>query len=250
MKKILITACIALFTFIVQAEVSLPKVFADHMVLQRDREIPVWGWADPRERIEVTFQDKTYKTRADKTGKWQLKMDPSSAGGPYTLTVKGTNTLSLQDILVGDVWLLGGQSNMEWPLLQTNGGEDSIKSADHPHIRLFEVGRHVSIFPIQDVVEASWNTCTPETIANFSAIGYYFGKRLHQDLDVPIGLLDINWGGTVSEAWTSSEALATNADFKDRIAAYQKSGEADFQNSENKAPIAGRPVSIMACWSR
>ena len=243
MKKILITACIALFSFIVQAEVSLPKVFADHMVLQRDREIPVWGWADSRERIEVTFQDKTYKTRADKTGKWQLKMDPSPAGGPYTLTVKGTNTLSLQDILVGDVWLLGGQSNMEWPLLQTNGGEDSIKSADYPHIRLFEVGRHVSIFPIQDVVEASWNTCTPETIANFSAIGYYFGKRLHQNLDVPIGLLDINWGGTVSEAWTSSEALASHPDFKDRIDAYMASGEADFQHAENKGPN-GWPSSL------
>lgn len=236
MKKILITACIACFTFIAQAEVTLPKVFADHMVLQRGQEIPVWGQADPRERIEVTFQDKTYKTRADRAGKWQLKMAASAAGGPYVLTIKGKNTLTLKDVLVGDVWLLGGQSNMEWPMTQTNGSEDSIKTANYPEIRLFEVGRQVSIFPVQDVAEAAWNVCTPETVVNFSAVGYYFGKRLHQDLDVPIGLLDINWGGTVSEAWTSSEALASHPDFSDRIAAYGASGEADFQNAENKGP--------------
>jgi sialate O-acetylesterase len=119
---------------------------------------------------------------------------------------------------------------------QTNGGADSISLADYPEIRLFEVGRNVSIFPVKDVPEASWNLCTPETIADFSAIGYYFGKRLHQDLDVPIGLLDINWGGTVSEAWTSAEALSTHKDFEEKMTAHQTSGEADFQNSENKGP--------------
>jgi sialate O-acetylesterase len=236
MKRLLFSAFLTLFTFLAQAEIKLPKIFADHMVLQRGQEIPVWGSADPRERIEVTFQNKTYTTRADKTGKWQLKMTASEAGGPHVLTVKGKNTISLKDVLVGDVWLLGGQSNMEWPLTQTNGGEDSIKNANYPEIRLFEVGRNVSIFPIEDVPEAGWNVTTPETIANFSAIGYYFGKRIHQDLDVPIGLLDINWGGTVSEAWTSSEALASHPDFKDRIAAYQTRGKSDFENAENKGP--------------
>ncbi len=135
MKKILFTTCITLITFLVQAEVSLPKVFADHMVLQRDMDIPVWGWADPKERVEVIFQDKTYKTRADQTGKWKVEMNASSVGGPFTLTIKGKNTISLQDVLVGDVWLLGGQSNMEWPLKQTNGADDSIKLADYPNIR-------------------------------------------------------------------------------------------------------------------
>lgn len=236
MKRFILTAALACFTFFAQADVKLPKIFADHMVLQRSQEIPVWGSADPRERIEVTFQNKTYNIRADKAGKWKLHMSPSEAGGPYVLIVKGKNTISLKDVLVGDVWLLGGQSNMEWPLTQTNGGEDSIANADYPQIRLFEVGRSVSIFPIDDVPEAKWNLTTPETIANFSAIGYYFGKRIHQDLNVPIGLLDINWGGTVSEAWTSSEALASHPDFKDRIAAYQKSGKSDFEKAENKGP--------------
>lgn len=236
MKRILFTACIAFFAFLAHADVKLPKIFADHMVLQRDQEIPVWGWADPRERVEVVFKDKSYKTRADKAGKWQLKMAASEAGGPYTFTVKGENSLSLKDVLVGDVWLLGGQSNMEWPLSKTNGAEDSIKLADYPKIRLFEVGKNVSIFPIEDVPEASWNLTTPETIADFSAIGYYFGKRIHQDLNVPIGLLDINWGGTVSEAWTSPEALLTHPDFQEKIDSYRANGEASFTNSEDKGP--------------
>src|SRR5690606_11929897 len=243
MKRYLFTILLTLVAIIAHAEVKLPKIFADHMVLQRGQEIPIWGSADPRERIEVTFKDKTYTTRADKAGKWKLKMAPSEAGGPFVLTIKGKNTITVQDVLVGDVWLLGGQSNMEWPLSQTNGGEDSMKNANYPQIRLFEVGRNVSIFPIDDVSEAKWNLTTPETIANFSAIGYYFGKRIHQDLNVPIGLLDINWGGTVSEAWTSSEALLGHQDFKDRIASYQKNGEADFNNAENKGPNAW-PASL------
>src|SRR5690606_39812125 len=106
---------------------------ADHMVLQRGQEIPIWGSADPRERIEVTFKDKTYTTRADKAGKWKLKMAPSEAGGPFVLTIKGKNTITVQDVLVGDVWLLGGQSNMEWPLSQTNGGVDSSNNANLHH---------------------------------------------------------------------------------------------------------------------
>jgi sialate O-acetylesterase len=236
MKKLIFSLVAALFSCLVQAEVILPKIFADHMVLQRDQDIPVWGWADPREKVEVIFKDKTYKIRADKTGKWEVKMDPSSAGGPYTLTVNGEKTLSIKDVLVGDVWLLGGQSNMEWPLNQTNGAEDSIKMADYPQIRLFEVGRNLSILPIKDVPEGSWNVCTPQSIADFSAIGYYFGKRIHLDLDVPIGLLDINWGGTVSEAWTSPEALLTHPDFKEKIVSYRAEGETTFTNSENKSP--------------
>src|SRR5690554_1752058 len=144
MKRFVLAAILGLFAILAQAEVKLPKIFADHMVLQRGQEIPIWGSADPRERIEVTFQNKTYTTRADKAGQWKLQMAASEAGGPFVLTVKGKNTLSLDDVLVGDVWLLGGQSNMEWPLSQTISGEDSIKNADFPQIRLFEVGKNVS----------------------------------------------------------------------------------------------------------
>src|SRR5690606_41654170 len=130
MKRFLLTAALACFTFFAQADVKLPKIFADHMVLQRGQEIPIWGSADPRERIEVTFKDQTYTTRADKAGQWKLKMASAEAGGPFVLIVKGKNTITIQDVLVGDVWLLGGQANMEGPLTQTDGGEDSIKNAE------------------------------------------------------------------------------------------------------------------------
>src|SRR5690606_30851365 len=130
MKRYLFTALLTLVALIAQADVKLPKIFSDNMVLQRGQEIPVWGTADPRERIEVTFKDQTYTTRADKAGQWKLKMASAEAGGPFVLIVKGKNTITIQYVLVGDVWLLGGQSNMEWPLTQTNGGEDSIKNAE------------------------------------------------------------------------------------------------------------------------
>ncbi|MFC4870335.1 sialate O-acetylesterase [Negadavirga shengliensis] len=237
MKKILCLGLLILLAAAARAELKLPKVFADHMVLQRELDIPIWGWAEPREAVTIEFQDKRYRTRADKEGKWTLKLAPSAAGGPYELTVstKGTS-LVFRDVLVGDVWLLGGQSNMEWALKNTNHGEDSIKVADFPQIRLFEVGRNMSLSPMDDVPEATWSLCSPEAVANFSAIGYYFGKNIHRDLDVPVGLLDINWGGTVSEAWTSPDALLTHADFSEKVKNNQTNGPKDFSNPDDRKP--------------
>lgn len=236
MKKIVWLLSLMLFATIAQAEWLLPKVFSDHMVLQRDMEVPVWGWTEPRERIQVSFKGKTYTARADKEGRWALKMDPSQAGGPFTLEIKGKkDQKTFQDVWMGDVWMLGGQSNMEWALKNTNQGEDSIAVADFPQIRLFEVGRNLSLTPIKDVPEATWSVCTPETVANFSAIGYYFGKQLHLEKGVPVGLLDINWGGTLSEAWTSHEALVGHADFTDRVANFQ-SGPVEGFDPEDKRP--------------
>lgn len=223
------------FAFVAKAELIMPKIFADHMVLQRDLDIPVWGWADARERIQVVFQGKTYTARADQDGKWQLKMAPSQAGGPFRLEVKGKKeSKTFQDVLVGDVWLLGGQSNMEWALKNTNNGEDSIAVANFPQIRLFEVGRNLSLTPINDVPEARWSLCTPESVTNFSAIGYYFGKNVHLDKGIPVGLLDINWGGTLSEAWTSGDALGSHDDFKERIADFRAGKATDFDPEEKR----------------
>ncbi|MEX2568297.1 MAG: sialate O-acetylesterase [Cyclobacteriaceae bacterium] len=237
MKKILLAGALILTVFSVQAQLRMPKIFADQMVLQRDQEIPVWGWSDGRERITVEFQEEKYRVRADKEGKWELKMNAFPAGGPYRLSVSTRDeTIVYENVLLGDVWLLGGQSNMEWALKNTNNGEDSIKLADYPNIRLFEVGRNLSLQPIDELPEAGWSVCTPETIENFSAIGYYFGKRIHADLDVAIGLLDINWGGTVSEAWTSSEALLTHNDFKEKVATNQVEGPKDFSDPDLRRP--------------
>ncbi|EON76985.1 Sialic acid-specific 9-O-acetylesterase [Lunatimonas lonarensis] len=236
MKKKIWLVVLVMTTFTAQALVRMPHVFSDHMVLQREQEIPVWGWADRRERVQVSFQGKTYTTRADQEGKWRLNLAPSAAGGPFILEVKGSqNHITYQDVLVGDVWMLGGQSNMEWPLKNTNHGEDSIAVADFPMIRLFEVGRNMSLTPISDVPEANWSICTPESVANFSAIGYYFGKQLHLEKGIPVGLLDINWGGTVSEAWTSHEALRSHPDFSERVANFQ-SGPVEGFDPEEKRP--------------
>lgn len=237
MRKLLLAGMLLLLVFQAHAELKLPKVFADHMVFQRELAIPVWGWADAREWVNVEFNAKKYRVRADKEGKWTLKLDAFSAGGPYTLSVNTKKeSVVYSDVLVGDVWLLGGQSNMEWVLKNTNNGEDSIKVADYPNIRLFEVGRNLSLRPIEDVPEAKWSVCSPETVANFSAIGYYFARQIQADLDVPIGLLDINWGGTVSEAWTSDTALKTHADFQQKVQANLADGPKDFSNPDDRKP--------------
>jgi sialate O-acetylesterase len=207
------------------------------MVLQRGQEIPVWGEADPRQWVNVTFQDKKYRTKADKEGHWMLTMDAFPKGGPYTLSISTKKeSKELENVMMGDVWLLGGQSNMEWALKNTNNGEDSIKVADYPNIRLYEVGRNLSLSEIDEVPEARWSVCSPETVANFSAIGYYFARRLEADMDVAIGLLDINWGGTVSEAWTSADALMTHADFKDKVAKNKEEGPKDFSDPDLRKP--------------
>lgn len=237
MKKILLAGILLLLVFQVHAELKLPKVFADNMVLQRELDIPVWGWADSREWVNVEFNNKKYRVRAERDGTWTLKLDAFPAGGPYTLSVNTRKeSVVYSNVLVGDVWLLGGQSNMEWVLKNTNNGEDSIKVADYPNIRLFEVGRNLSLHPIDDVPEAKWSVCTPESVANFSAIGYYFARQIQAELDVPIGLLDINWGGTVSEAWTSEVALKSNSDFKDVVQKNLNDGPKDFSNPDDRKP--------------
>jgi len=237
MKKIVLFASLFLILFQVKAALELPKVFADHMVLQRGQEIPVWGKADPKQWVNVTFQGKKYRVKADKEGQWMLKMDAFSKGGPYILSINTKkDSKVLENVMMGDVWLLGGQSNMEWALKNTNSGEDSVNAANHPNIRLFEVGRNLSLEVIEEVPEAKWSICSPETAANFSAIGYYFARRIESDMDVAIGLLDINWGGTVSEAWTSGDALLTHADFKETVAKNQSEGPKDFSDPKLKSP--------------
>ncbi|GAB3010841.1 sialate O-acetylesterase [uncultured Cyclobacterium sp.] len=237
MRRIVLFAALFLILFQVKAELKLPKVFADHMVLQRGQEIPVWGEADPRQWVNVTFQGKKYRVKADKEGKWMLKMDAFPKGGPYILSINTKKESKvLENVMMGDVWLLGGQSNMEWALKRTNNGEDSIKTANHPNIRLFEVGRNLSLEEIEEVPEAKWSICSPETVANFSAIGYYFARRIETDMDVAVGLLDINWGGTLSEAWTSADALLTHPDFKERVAKNQMEGPKDFSDPDLKKP--------------
>jgi len=188
------------------AEVRLAKVFGDQMVLQRDVPIPVWGWADPDEEVVVTLGEQTRKTRADFVGEWGVKFDKLSVtGDPLTLVVQGKKPLTLKEILVGEVWLCSGQSNMAMTVNRARDYEAEKKTADHPRLRMFTVKSGPATKPQQDCT-GEWEVCTPATVGGFSATGYFFGRELLQTLDVPVGLINSSVGGTGIEAWTSLDA--------------------------------------------
>ncbi len=196
----------------VHADVTLPHVLSDHMVLQRDRPLPVWGSADPGEEVTVEIAGLEARATADPSGKWRVELPPLEAGGPHTLTVSGRNSISLEDVLIGEVWLCSGQSNMEMGISVVANGAEEAAAADFPRIRLYEVPRNPRGEP-QDDVAARWLVCAPETIVQgdwggFSAVAYCFGRELQRELDVPIGLIDTCWGGTRIEPWTPPHGFA------------------------------------------
>lgn len=196
------------------ADVRLPNVFGSHMVLQRRKPVPIWGWADPAEKITLTFNGQTKTAKADKEGKWKLLLDPMEAGGPYQLIVKGKkNTLTYDDVVLGEVWICSGQSNMEWPLRAAANAKTEIPVANYPNIRQLLVKKDVSLTP-KDNIEGNWDVCTPETAPNFTAVGYFFAKQIQKELNVPIGLINTSWGGTHSETWTSREALTQHDELR------------------------------------
>lgn len=189
------------------ADVRLPKVFGSHMVLQRRKPVPVWGWADAGENVTVTLANQTRTTRAAKDGQWRVSLDPMEAGGPYQLVVKGKkNAVTFDDVLAGEVWICSGQSNMEWPLGAAANGKAEIKTANYPQIRQLAVSKAMSLTPASDI-DGEWTVCSPATAPNYTAVGYFFAKQLQKNLNVPIGLINTSWGGTHSETWTSREAL-------------------------------------------
>lgn len=193
----------------VQADVRLPAILGSNMVLQAETDAPFWGWAEPGEEVTVTPSwpgaDPVTVTAGDQ-GEWRCELATPGAGGDHSITVTGSNTIELTNVLVGEVWLASGQSNMEWPLRITDNAEQAIAAADHPHIRLFLVQNAISPTPLDDC-NGEWVECSPETVTNFSAVAYYFGRRLQDELDVPVGLIAADWGGTPAEAWTSAESL-------------------------------------------
>ncbi|MCX7700398.1 MAG: sialate O-acetylesterase [Gemmataceae bacterium] len=191
-----------LMPYAVDAEVRLPAIFGSHMVVQRGAELPVWGWAAPNEEVTVQFDNHRATTKADAEGRWRVKLPALEFDREsHKLTVRGSNTIELTDILIGDVWLGSGQSNMEWPLRATQNGAAAVAAADHPRIRLFHVPKVQAKEPAEDL-KAEWKVCTPTTVAQFSAVLYYFGRRLEKELDVPIGLINSSWGGSPIEPWT------------------------------------------------
>lgn len=203
----------------------LSPLFADNMVLQRSIATPVWGWTTPGRSVTVTIAGKKAVGVADSGGKWIVRLPALPAGGPFTMTVTGPTSATLNNVLVGDVWICSGQSNMEMGIGGVNDAEKEIGSADNPNIRLFTVAKTISLGPKSDLtvrdndLMGRWSVCSSKTVSTggwggFSAVGYFFGRTLQKELGVPIGLIHTSWGGTVAEAWTSVEALGTLPDFK------------------------------------
>ncbi|WP_416444348.1 sialate O-acetylesterase [Leeuwenhoekiella sp. A16] len=192
------------------ANVKLPHIFSDNMVLQRNTEVDIWGWGSPGEDVKVVASwspQDTLTTKADRQAEWKLKLKTPAGPGPYTLTVKGYNTITFENVMVGEVWVASGQSNMEWSAgAGMIGAEEAIASAKNANIRFFDVPRRSAEYPQNDV-DATWVESTPETMKSFSVIAYFFGKKLNEELDVPIGLIGSNWGGTPAEIWIPGDAF-------------------------------------------
>jgi len=198
--------------------VTLPKVLGDNMVLQRNKPINIWGWADKGEKVSIQFNKQSASAKADKNGKWLITLKSEIAGGPYQLIIKGKNSITLSNILIGEVWVCSGQSNMEWPLRAVMNAEAEVKQANYPMIRHFAVQKAVSSKLEEDVKGGEWEICSSENAGDFTAVGYFFARELYNELKIPIGLLHTSWGGTHSETWTSREAFEQSAEFKDMIA--------------------------------
>jgi sialate O-acetylesterase len=195
--------CISSACGTARADVKLPKVIASHMVLQQKLPIPIWGTADADEEVTVSIGDNTATTKAGADGKWSLKLKEMTAGGPHEVVVKGKNEIKLIDVLIGEVWVASGQSNMEWPVSASDNPKEEIAAAKYPNIRLFHVKKVPSVTPADEVVlDREWSECAPTTVGNFSAVAYFFGREIHKELDVPVGLINTSWGGTAIEPWT------------------------------------------------
>jgi len=213
----LVNLCAVAFCCLVTpalADVSLNNMFGDHMVLQQGIKNKVWGKADPGEAITVTLGGKTQSTTAGADGAWHVFLDPvQEYGGPHALTVKGKNTVTFNDVLIGEVWVCSGQSNMQWSVNQANDADLEKAAAKFPNIRFVSVPQVGTQEP-QWNFNGKWGVCSPETAGEFSAVGYFFGRQLHQTLGVPVGLIDNAWGGSAADAWVKRDKLAAHPTLK------------------------------------
>ena len=207
--RMMVLAVLLLLAGSLGAEVRLPAVFGSHMVLQRDIPIKIWGWAEPGESVRLQLAGQSVNVKADASGRWDAVFKPLAAGGEaLTLIIKGSfsSERRLEDIVVGEVWVCSGQSNMEFLLERTHSPSAEIQQAVYPGLRLFEVPRRTAVTPREDL-EAEWTLCRPETARDFSAVAYYFGREIHTRLGMPVGLISTSWGGTRIEPWTPPEGF-------------------------------------------
>ena len=214
---------LSIMSIALSARVTLPKVFGSHMVLQRDKEIPIWGNATAGTEITVQFGNTETKGLTGENGKWKIYLPPFKAGGPYKLRVfeseKPEQKVEFEDVLMGDVWLASGQSNMELQVQEAKNAKDELKQANYPEIRFFFVAHAKSVKPEADISGGTWKVCDSVTVRTASAVAYYFARKIHSDIHVPVGILQSTWGGTPVEAWTSKEMLMSTPITRDKVIA-------------------------------
>lgn len=209
LRRYLSIAFIIPVSMAIHAHVTVPAIFSDHMVLQQETKVTFWGWAKPGETVYITASwdpDRTYSHRVENHSAWSIDVETPGAGGPYKVEIKGYNTIEISDVLIGEVWLGSGQSNMEWSAsMGINNQQEEITSADYPGIRFFQVHTSTASHP-QQLVDGHWVVCSPESMPGFSAVLYFFGRELHSEMKVPVGLISAAWGGTPVEIWMPEEA--------------------------------------------
>ncbi len=206
-RRLFVPAVLMCLPSLLLADISLPKIFSDHMVLQQQCSTPVWGRAEPNQKLVVSFNAIETSVQADADGKWSTLIQTPSAGGPFQLTIaaeKGEPKVVFSDVMVGEVWVCAGQSNMAWPMNKVLNPENEIKLAKNfPNLRLFTVANHAAPQPLDDFANVTpWSVCSPDSVKSFSGVAYFFGRELNKELDnVPIGLINTSWDGTRCEAW-------------------------------------------------
>ena len=216
------------------ADVRLPSVIGSNMVLQTGMAVPLWGWASPGETVTVSFREHEYTVKAGRDGSWSVRVETMEPGGPFELSVRGKNTMRLSNVLVGEVWVCSGQSNMEMRVRHVDDADNEVAGALHRTIRLFQITNDLSPEPRRDC-EGRWEICRPSTVGDFSAVGYFFGMMLMQELDVPVGLINASWGGTTVESWISEDAKQGCAEFRDLL--------------DHWAPVlAAKPPEVLAFY--
>lgn len=216
-----VLACAVLFAPGVLAAPRLPNLFSDHMVFQRDMELRIWGWADPEENIEVTLAGTSRHTTATSEGRWSVSLPPYAAGGPFVLEVRGESTLRLKDVVIGEVWVASGQSNMTYALEGAANAAEEIPKANDPELRFFTVPKRISVQPQENTLPATWEICTSDTAKNFSAVAYFFARDLRRALGVPVGIILSAWPGSVAEDWTDMGSMQSDPILRPIVARWE-----------------------------
>lgn len=235
-----VVLCVVLMAGVGSADVELSPLFRDHMVLQQGGKVPVWGRAAPGEKVTVHVLKDKAETVADDAGRWRVALGPLQAGGPVEMVVVASNVIRITDVLIGEVWLCSGQSNMDWPVKRSRSADEEIAQADQPMIRLFGVDRAVAREPQENPI-GTWSVCTPGSVKGFSAVAYFFARELRKKEKVPIGLIQASVGATPAEAWIGCSALERDADLKRIVTDWNASRSLKVKMSGQSVPAGSQP---------